>query len=71
MSNLVSKLPSVDIPSESTTADARFVYFHADWLEAQIHTNTFCLQVAPSPATGSKAQHNKELRNFINDAMSI
>merc|ERR1712223_1071518 len=28
-------------------------------------------EVAPSPATGSKAQHNKELRNFINDAMSI
>ncbi|XP_040578624.1 2-oxoglutarate dehydrogenase-like, mitochondrial [Lepeophtheirus salmonis] len=28
-------------------------------------------EVAPSPATGSKAMHNKELNLFINDAMSL
>jgi len=28
-------------------------------------------EVAPSPATGSKAQHNKEFNNMIKDAMSV
>lgn len=31
----------------------------------------FFSQVAPSPATGSKAQHNKEQNAFITDAMTI